>query len=105
MTETGVGRETITRFPKGATQDVKAEFAKWLITALDGIGVEPGDHFYVARVDHVDGLEVEAVTQSGAAEDARRIIGEIEEALEDHERGILTLEELHQKVQEAGRWV
>lgn len=39
----------ITRFPKGADQNVKRAFAQTLVQALDDLKVEPGDEFVIAR--------------------------------------------------------
>lgn len=43
------GVRVLTRFPKGADQNVKREFALNLIAALDELGVDPGEAFAVVE--------------------------------------------------------
>lgn len=101
----------ITRFPKGADQNVRRTFAQTLVAALDELGVEPGRDFVVAAYQDELKPDEPSFTESdiaNAREDAenaahRERDGEAVEvlfAVYDHQRGLIGLEECIQRV----RW-
>lgn len=100
-----MAHETVERFPQGAGQEVKAGFAKDLMAALDKVNVKPGDDFYVMPSDELDklkeGYDDEVSKLRDRVHDAEHATDELralEEAVEDFARGIVTKEELLEKV-------
>lgn len=95
---TTLKRQTVERFPEGATQEEKSTFAKNLIAALERIEVGPGDGFEVlptgALDDELARLEEELEEAQAEASDVK----ELEEWIADVERGIMTFPELLEKV-------
>jgi hypothetical protein len=98
---------TVTRFPKGADQNVKREFAKTLVKALDEMMVPPGVPFVVTTPEYMEGIEREAEDARRdlhegilQREDAEAVATSVREMVADYERGILDRAELFDRVRE-----
>lgn len=93
----------IQRFHPDASPDERKAFAKTLVESLDALGVAPTDHFVVMDAtehedmeSHLQGLREDLEAEQAIAEDAR----DLEEAVRDFGRGIVTQEELLEMVGE-----
>lgn len=99
--------ETVTRFPEGADQNVKAQFAKDLVAALEKCEVKPGQAFEVMSSkslgdlerDHeatVKALDEELEVAKGRGDDYSSLV----ELVTDVQRGIRTVDELYEYVRD-----
>lgn len=100
----------IKRFPKGADVNVKREFARTLVKALDDMMVPPEVSFVVTTPEYMERVEEghdeakEAKAEAEARmEDAEGSLEAVQDLVADFGRGLLDKSELLEKVMEHGR--
>lgn len=101
------GVRVLTRFPKGADQNVKREFALSLIAALDELGVDPGEAFAVTDAQAELEEETDDFKALAAEADALRkeeTIGVLM-AILDFKREMIDAEEMLDRVLYAVRGI
>lgn len=97
----------VTRFVRAADQNVKREFAKALVKALDELMVPPGVPFVVTTPEHLESLDDENSDLKRKIDQQEddlhmsnvRVVA-LQEALADYDRGLLDRDELFQRARE-----
>lgn len=103
----------LVRFQKDAPADVRQEFGRTLLTIMDEIGVEPGDVLLVAAkgryeenfresLEEMERERDEALADKKEAVEERELLErereDLDELIRDVDRGILTWEELKDRL-------
>lgn len=97
----------VTRFVKAADQNVKREFAKALVKALDDLMVPPGVPFVVTTPEHLESVENEIADLKQRVDnyedditDANARVSDLLEGIADYDRELMDRGELLDRARE-----
>lgn len=82
----------LTRFEEGASVEDRGEFGRKLLAALDELGIEPGDEFFVADPDELE-TEEDDFKELRAGESIAVLL-----AVFDFRRGMIDSDEMTERI-------